>query len=154
MIFSRARRGVQNGNSALRLNRSDLMPLDQLPKFIEQRSRIMRSGRGLGMILNAIDRLGLVAHSLDSLVVEIDAIDQNVAGKRGGVDGKAMILRSNFHPARFQVLDRLIGATMAELEFKRPAAESLAQNLVAETYPEEGTWQFVWARQPLSSGCG
>ena len=41
----------------------------------EQQRGIVRAGRGLGMVLHAEDRLGLVAHAFDCLIVEIDSIN-------------------------------------------------------------------------------
>ena len=48
--------------SALRL-------FDQLSKFCEERCGVVRAGRGLGVILNTIDRFGFVPHAFDRPVV-------------------------------------------------------------------------------------
>ena len=67
------------------------------------------------MVLDAIDRFSFVGHAFDSLVVEVDAIDRNVAGQTFGIDREAMVLRGDFDFAGFEILDRLVGAAMAEL---------------------------------------
>ena len=48
------------------------------------------------------------------------------------VHGKPMVLRGDFHPARCQILHRLVRAAMAELQFERLPAKRLAQNLVPQ----------------------
>ena len=58
------------------------------------------------------------------------------AGKRGRVHGEPVILRGDFDPAGFQILDRLVGAAMAEFELEGLSAEGLAQNLVPQANPE------------------
>ena len=52
------------------------------------------------------------------------------------VHGKTVVLRGDFHPAGFQILDRLVGAAMAELQLEGLSAKRLAENLVAEANPE------------------
>src|SRR5687767_7160793 len=44
-----------------------------------------------------------------------------------------MVLRSDFHFAGFQILDRLVAAAMAELELESFAAERKAKDLMAKT---------------------
>src|SRR5438876_640593 len=94
----------------------------------------MRPGRGLGVIWHAKNRLGLVAQALDSLVVKIDSVHLDLGWQRIRIDGKTMILRGDFHPARGQILHRLIAATMPELELECFSAKRLSQNLMTQTY--------------------
>ena len=88
------------------------------------------------MVLHTIDRLGLVAEAFDGLIVEVDAIYYHVARQGGRVHGETVVLGSYFDFAGFQVFDGLVGAAMAEFELEGFAAVGLAQNLVAQTYPE------------------
>ena len=91
------------------------MFLDQLAKLFEQDRRVVRARRSFGMILDAEDRFNFVTHAFDGVVVEVDAIDFDVAGKRIGVHREAVILGSDFDFAGLQIFDWLIGAAMAEL---------------------------------------
>ena len=52
----------------------------------------MRAGGGLGVVLHAEDGQALVPHALEGLIVQVDVAELDVGGKRGGVDGEAMIL--------------------------------------------------------------
>jgi hypothetical protein len=69
--------------STIRTNRRDIrfgargeralpLVLDQIRELIEEIRRVMRAGRGFGMILHAEDRQFLVPHSFDRTVVQID----------------------------------------------------------------------------------
>src|SRR5438105_3503191 len=51
------------------------------PELREQRRRIMRARRRLGVILHAENRLRLVMHALDGLVVQIDPVHRHVGGQ-------------------------------------------------------------------------
>ena len=96
----------------------------------------MRAGGGFGVVLHAEDRLFLVAHALDRLIVEVDAVHGDVGGERGGIDGEPVVLRGDFHAATGEVFDGLIAAAMAEFQFERFSAERLPENLVAEANAE------------------
>ena len=97
----------------------------------------MRAGRGFGVVLDAEDRQPLVAHAFEGLVVEVDVAGLDVGGKRGGIDGEAVVLGGDLDLARSLVADRLVGAAVAELELERLAAEGLAQELVAQADAED-----------------
>src|SRR5437667_10372423 len=112
------------------------MAFDKSAEFVEQRRGIVRSGRGFRMILDTENRPGLVAHSLDGLIVEIEAIHRHIGGKRAGINGEAVILSRDFHLAGLQILDRLVRAAMAEFQFEGLAAKCLAKNLVAQANSE------------------
>src|SRR6266516_7720766 len=45
------------------------MTFDERAEFVEERRGIVRAGRGFRMILHAENRLGLVSHSFDGLIV-------------------------------------------------------------------------------------
>ena len=89
------------------------------------------------MILHAKQRLGLVSHSLDGLIVEVEPVHQHVVWQRFRVHRKSVVLRGDFNFARAQILDGLIGAAMAKFQFERRAAQGLAENLMAETDPKD-----------------
>ena len=115
---------------------------DQLAKFREQRSGIVRSGRGFRMILHAKNRLRFVPHAFHRLVVEIDAVHCHVGRQRFRIDREAMILGSDFDFAGFKIFDRLIAAAMAEFQFESFSAKSLSQNLVAQANAENRECRF------------
>src|SRR6266487_5478640 len=94
------------------------------------------------MILHTENWLRLVPEAFDGLVVEVDAIHENAGGQRLRLDGKAMILRRDFHATGREVLDRLIGAAMAEFQLERFAPERLPKNLVAEANAENRNSRF------------
>src|ERR1043166_9312273 len=102
-------------------------------KLGEERLGIVRAGRGFRMGLHAVDSLGLVAQSFHCLVIQIDPINDDF--RRLGIcrDGKAMILRSDLHPASLQIFDGLISSAMAEFELEGLSSKSLPQNLMSET---------------------
>jgi len=81
---------------------------NQRAEFGEQWRRIVRPGRRFGMILHAKNRLGFMAHALDGLIVQIDAVHRDVGGQRFRVHGKAVVLRRDFDFAGFQILHRLV----------------------------------------------
>src|SRR6187431_3040082 len=58
---------------------SGLGPFDQLPELIEEHRRVMWARRRFGVVLDAIDRLGLMAHPFHCLVVQVDPINDDVA---------------------------------------------------------------------------
>ena len=78
----------------------DLTPVfhlvDELP---EQVVRVVRAGRSLRMVLHAEDRLRFVAQPLDRAVVQVQVRDLDVGWERRGIDGKAVVLRGDFHLA-------------------------------------------------------
>ena len=74
----------------------------------------------------------------DSLVVEIDAVHLNVVWQGAVIHGKAVVLRSDFDLACFQIFHRLIGAAVPKLELKGFGAECLPQNLMTKANPKRG----------------
>src|SRR6266404_5068872 len=108
----------------------------QLPEFPEQRRRIMRARRRFWMILHAENRPAPVPHPLHRPVVQIHPVHAHLRRQRIRVHREPVVLRRDFHPARRQVLHRLVRAAMPELQFERFAAERLAQYLVPQADPE------------------
>ena len=70
--------------------------------------------RGFGVILDAGEGIVLVFQSLDGLVVQIYMGDSDIAFKRIGVHGKAVILRSYLHFSGCKILNRLVSSAMPE----------------------------------------
>ena len=77
-----------------------------------------------------------MAHAFDCLVVKIQRSTETSGGKLLRVNGKAVVLRGDFHPAGFQILYRLIAAAMAELQLEGLSAKRLAENLMPKANPE------------------
>ena len=67
-----------------------------------------------------------MADPFNGKVVQVDVSDRGKIPDRLRIDGKAMILRGDFHPAGLFVQDGLICPAMAEfqLENLRPARQS------------------------------
>src|SRR5579862_6899227 len=108
--------------------------LDEFHEVIEQVMRIVRAGRGLGMILHAEDGLAAMAEAFERLVVQVDVREIHfVLVERIRIDGEAVIVGSDFDLLSDLVQHRMIGAAMAEGKFVRLASEREAENLMAET---------------------
>src|SRR5437763_1502941 len=88
------------------------------------------------MILDTAYRLGFVSHAFDCLIVDIDPNYRDIGGQGFGIDCKTVILVSNLDLARIEIFDWLVAAAMAEFQFESLPAKCLAQNLVAQTNPE------------------
>ena len=56
--------------------------------------------------------------TFNSFIVEVNPVDLDFGGKSIWVDREAVILRCDFDSATFQILNRLVCAPMAELEFE------------------------------------
>jgi len=69
------------------------------------------------MILDAENRVFLVAHPFHCLVIQVDVGDFDRRGQRFRVDGEPVILRGNRYPAVSQVLDWLVPSAVAKLQF-------------------------------------
>ena len=106
-------------------------------ELVEEVQAIVRTGRGLGVILDAEDRQALVPQSLEGLVVQVDVTGLDVGGQRGRVDGEAVVLGRDLDLAGRLVADRVVGASVAELELEGLRAEGLAEELMAQADPED-----------------
>ena len=97
----------------------------------------MRPRGVLRMVLYGKGRVFLMLHALQATVVEVHMGQLDLLGiKAVQVDAEAVILRGYLDMAGLQILDRLIGTPMAELQLIGGAAVCQAENLMAETYPE------------------
>ena len=72
--------------------------LHQLHEIVEQVVRIVRTGRGLRMILHAEHGMAAMAEAFERLVVQIDVGDfELVQVERIGIDGESVIVRRDLH---------------------------------------------------------
>src|ERR1035438_803333 len=111
----------------------------ELGEIVEQVVRIVRAGRGFGMILHAEDGLLAVAEAFEGLVVEIDVGDFDVVEvERIRVHGEAVIVRGDLDAAGELIAHRMVSAAMSEFQFVGFAAEGEAEQLVAEADAEDG----------------
>src|SRR4051794_31483857 len=120
---------------------------------VEEMAGVVRAGAGLRVVLDG--GAGDVAQdqALDRAVVEVQlrelgdaevgvpadrlvALDLRLAA--GADDGEAVVLGGDVDPPRLQVLDRVVGAAMAEGELVGLKADGAAEQLVAEADAEDG----------------
>ena len=97
---------------------------------------IVRTGRGLGVILDGNDGQRFVAHAFDALVVEIDVSDLDFSRQAVSPDREAVIVGSNLDVSIAKVFDRLIAAAMTKRKFESLPAKRASQQLVAKTNAE------------------
>lgn len=64
--------------------------------------------------------------------------DDDISGKRGRLKGEAVVLAGDGDFARGGILNRVVRAVVAELEFESAAAQGLPQNLVPEADAGDG----------------
>jgi hypothetical protein len=111
----------------------------QVGELREQVVGIVRAGRSFRVILHAKKREIFVTHAFVGGVVQIHVGDFDVAGrKRVGIDAKAVILGSDFHLIGEQILHRMVGAVVAELQLEGFAAQSQAAELMSKADAEDG----------------
>ena len=111
--------------------------LDHLHEIVEQIVRIVRAGRGLGMVLHAEHRMIAMAEAFQRLVVQIDVGELDlVQVERIGIHREAVIVRRDLHLVGELVQHRVIGAAMAELQLVGLAAKREAENLMAQADAE------------------
>src|SRR3954451_2333516 len=117
--------------------------LHQVDEPLEERRRVVRTGRRLGVELDA-ERGGLqAAQALDDVVVEADVahLDRPVRGVgrpvERRVDGEAVVVAGHPHGVADPVEHRLVQAAVAEAQFVGAQAERAAEDLVAETDAEQ-----------------
>ena len=90
------------------------------------------------MILNGkgID-IGAV-HSFHCFIIEIDMRQVRFSSERLDIYGKSVILSSDFHFPRHEVLDRMVSAVMTEFELVGPPSKGETKELVSKTDPKNG----------------
>jgi hypothetical protein len=92
---------------------------------IEQVGAVVRTSRGFGVVLDAKGGKLFVSNSGDGIVVKVPVGDFQAIRQGRLVDGKAVVLRSDFDASGSALKDRLVGTAMTEFEFKGlgPASE-------------------------------
>ena len=90
------------------------------------------------MVLHTENRLGSMAQAFDGLVVKIDTIDLGFVRKCRRIYCKTVVLGGDLNATGFQILHRLIGAAMAELELVRAATQCLPEDWWPRQMPNTG----------------
>ena len=99
----------------------------------------MRAGRGFGMVLDGKDGQRTVAYTFDGFIIKIDMSEFDFLRiERIKIDGKAVILGSNFDFSIMQIHNGLITAMMTEFKFKGFPAKGQTEHLMTETDTEDG----------------
>ena len=85
------------------------------------------------MVLHREDGMIAVYEPLQRPVVEVDVGGRSADEfQRGGIDREPVVLRGDLDTTRAQVLDRLIGSTVTELQFERTRPQRQTQQLVPQ----------------------
>ncbi len=112
---------VASGHSAT------LVLAHQLHEIVEQVVRIVRAGRGFGVVLHAEDRVVAVAETFQRLVVQVDVGDLDlVEVERIRIHREAVIVGGDLHLLGDLVAHRMVGAAVAELQLVGLAAQRQA----------------------------
>src|SRR5215203_2794216 len=111
-------------------------------ELVEQPQGVVRARSGLGVVLHAAGRDVEQAEALDGAVVEVHVGQLGLAEvglearARLAADREAVVLRGDRDALRAQVLDRVVGAAVAEGELERLEADGAGEQLVAEADAE------------------
>ena len=98
------------------------------------------------MVLDGEGWLVFAAESLVRVVVEVQVRQLDLFFfKRVGVHAEAVVLAGDFDLSRLEILDGVIGSTVAELELVCLGAERQGENLVAEADAEDGDFAEEFA---------
>ena len=85
----------------------------------EQVAAVVRAGAGLGVVLHA-EGVGVAGgEALAHAVVEVDVGEVGDAGQRVDGDGEVVVLARDLDVAGREVLDRVVGAVVAERQLDR-----------------------------------
>src|SRR5438552_12567389 len=116
---------------------SNVFAFHELAEATEQIVRVVRSRRGLGMILHREHRPLAVSQSLARAVVEVDVTRLPSVLRHGvRIDGEAVVLRRDLDLPRREVLHGVVRAVMAERQLVRATAGGEAEDLMTEADPE------------------
>ena len=107
-------------------------------KIAEELAGVVGTRGSLGVVLHAAGGDVERAQALNGAVVEVDVGDLGGPGERRGVDREAVVLRGDVDLARSQLLDRLVGAAVAELELVGLAAQGSARIWWPRQMPKTG----------------
>ena len=115
---------------------------DYLSEGLEEKNGVVRTRSGLRVILNGENGKFLVPQAGDSAIVEIGFRDHGIVFfEFFGIGGKTMVLSGDVNLPAFVILDRLVAATVAELELVGGSSQGVRNDLMAETNAEHGV---VW----------
>src|SRR5438105_8637278 len=108
-----------------------------IDEALEQVHVVERSRRRLGVVLDRHHRFTPVAQAFHRAVVDVSMAHLYVGAEACFVDRVAVVLRRHVHaPARF-FPDRVVGATVTELQLEGLRAEHFGEHLVAKANPHE-----------------
>ena len=78
-------------------------------------------------------------HALKGFVIQVDMRDLNFwVFDRFHIHTETVVLCSNLHPSCQKILDWMVCASMAELQFKGLSAKGETQDLMAQTDAKDG----------------
>ena len=79
-----------------------------------------------------------MAQAFDRAIVQIEMRHPRVRGQRIGIHGKPVVLGRDLDLVAIEILDRMVGAAMPELELVGLGTQGEAEQLMAETDAEDG----------------
>src|SRR3954452_20859297 len=119
------------------------MGREQVDELVEEAEGVVGAGARLGVVLDAAGGDVEQADSLDRVVVEVHVGELRGAElglddlpRRSG-DREAVVLAGDRDPAGPEVLDRVVGAAVAERQLEGLQARGPAEQLVAEADAED-----------------
>src|SRR5215210_3963835 len=118
--------------------------LEELDELVEEAQRVVGPRSGLWVVLHAARRHVEQADALDRPVVEVHVRELGGAELRLdphadlALDRKAVVLRGDRDPARPQVLDGVVRATVPERELEGLEPRGAGEQLMAEADAEDG----------------
>ena len=98
---------------------------------------ILRAGRGFRVVLDREDRPAVDGEAFQRAVEEGDVGGRDAAGQRAGRDLETVVLAGDLDPPCRQLLDRMVGAAVAEGHLPGLGAKREGEQLVAEADAEE-----------------
>ena len=118
----------------------------QLYKVLEQVVRVVWAGGRFGVVLDGEGGLVFAAEHLVRVVVAVHMRQLDFFFfQRVHIHAEAVVLAGDFDLSRFKVLNRMVGASVSELELVGPGAERQGKNLVTEAYSENGDFAKKFA---------
>src|ERR1700679_1923468 len=122
-----------NGASEAAPFKSSPFPLlHHLHKIFEKVMRVMRPGRGFGMILHAEQRQVLMPQAFQRRIVQVDVRQLDFALRQGiGIGSEVMVVGRYLNLPRLQMLHWMIPAMVAKLQLESFPAERDAGQLMA-----------------------
>src|SRR4030065_2970177 len=100
-----------------------------LNKSVEQIAHVMSAGTGFRMPLKAERRRVSARDALQRAVEQRNVGAAQIGGQGRRIHRKTVILTGDRHPTAVEVLDRMVGAVVAELHLDGPGARGEGQQL-------------------------